>query len=296
MTKSKIIVIAGPTASGKTKTAISVAQLYDTEIISFDSRQVYEELNIGVAKPTEIELSQIKHHLIGTHSIHQSLNVNLFAELVESVVNSRNQNYVLVGGSTLYLQSILYKLDEIPNASQELRAELSEKFAEKGLPWLITEVGKIDHITIASNNGDNPARLMRALEVYMTTGQTISSYKTGNRQSRFPNHEIIVYAIDIQRNKLYENINLRCDQMLADGLVAEVVDLVQFRHLPALNTVGYVEFFGYIDHNYDLDFATALFKQHTRNYAKRQLTWFRNQLDAKWLSPDEIITDFKSII
>jgi len=281
-----VLVIAGPTAVGKTAVAIEVARHFGTEIISADSRQCYRELNIGVARPDTNELQQVPHHFIATHSIQQEVTAAGFAGYAMDVASRLFQQHdqvVLAGGTGLYIRAFCEGLDDIPEVSTQLREQIQDAYAAKGLAWLQAEVAAKDPLFYQKGEIQNPQRLMRALEVAETTGQSILSFHTGQQRER-PFKSIRI-ALDLPREELYERINLRVDKMMKAGLLDEARVLYPYRSLNALQTVGYTEIFNYLDGTHSLDRAVELIKQNTRRYAKRQLTWLRRMTDLQWFHP-----------
>jgi tRNA dimethylallyltransferase len=290
-----LIIIAGPTAAGKTALAIQIAKHFKTEIISADSRQFYREMNIGTAKPSKEELEVISHHLIDSHSILDSFSVGDFEKevinLLEKLFKSLDQ-VVLVGGSGLFINSICNGFDELPVATNEIRAGLNKLLTEKGIDHLQEKLKKADPQYYAEVDINNPQRLIRALEVFESTGYPFSTYRTNTPKKR--NFNIIKLGINPTREKLYEQINLRVNQMVERGLFEEVKGLVEYRQLNTLNTVGYSELFEYIDGKLSKEEAIDKIKQNTRRFAKRQLTWFKKSEDMNWFEANELnaILDF----
>jgi tRNA dimethylallyltransferase len=278
MNKNTLIVIGGPTASGKTALAIEKALEFKTEIISFDSRQFYKEMSIGTAKPTPEELSKVKHHFIDHISIEEEWNAGIYERKAIEKLNElflKNEYVVAVGGSGLYLNALLYGFDELPDKDENLRKELQEELEEKGIEFLQEKIKILDPIYFEKGEIKNPHRLMRAIEVSTITGKPYSSLKKSGTIER--NFDYKIYGIHHEREKLYERINLRVDQMIKDGLVEEVKSLLPYRNHNALQTVGYKEIFEYLDGKSTLEEAIEKIKQNTRRYAKRQITWFKNQ-------------------
>lgn len=283
-----VIVIAGPTAAGKTAMAIKVAQHLQTEIISADSRQCYKEMNIGVARPNEAELAMVLHHFIATHTIHQKVTAATFEAYAlqkATEIFIKKDTVVMVGGTGLYLKAFEEGLDEIPDIPEGVRNEILQEYAVKGLPWLQQEVQKKDPLFYSTGEILNPHRLMRALEVVRTTGQSITTFKKGHKKER--NFNILKLALHLPKEMLHHNIRVRVDAMMEMGLEKEVRSLMSHRHLPALQTVGYKEMFEYFDGNLNLPDAVEQIKLHTRQYAKRQLTWFRKDKSYQWFEPAE---------
>ena len=281
----KLIVIAGPTAVGKTAAAIKLAQQLKTEIISADSRQFYREMSIGTAKPDAVELAQAKHHFIDSHSITENFNVGDFEkqvlQLLDELFKTHNQ-VIMVGGSGLFIQAVTQGFDNLPTADPETREQLNHELAEKGIGYLQEKLKEADQDYYNQVDLNNPQRLIRALEVFEATGKPFSSYRKATINTR--PFESIKIVLDLAREELYNRINLRVNMMVEQGLVEEVRSLLPHRHLNALNTVGYSELFDYFDGKTDLQTAIDLIKQNTRRFAKRQLTWFRKDKDMKWLN------------
>jgi tRNA dimethylallyltransferase len=294
MKQKTCIVITGPTAIGKTAIAIEIAQHFKTRIISADSRQCFRELNIGVAKPSPAELAAVHHYFINSHSIHEEVNAALFERLAlawaEEIFNEHDVA-VMVGGTGLYIQAFCQGLDEMPVISPSVRTSIQSAFEKEGMPWLQQAVQEQDPLFFETGEAQNPQRLMRALEVKLSTGRSILSFRTAVRKER--PFRIIKVGLDIPRPALYERINQRVDNMMQQGLLQEAEALFPFRHFNALQTVGYTELFGHLEGSITLEKAVELVKQHTRNYAKRQLTWFRKDHQISWFKPNdrqEIIT------
>lgn len=281
-----LIVIAGPTAVGKTELAIKVAQVLQTEIISADSRQIFRELSIGTAKPSENELSEAKHHFIDSHSILDTYSAGDFERDVLVLLDElfqRHDYVVMTGGSGLYVKAVCEGLDFLPAPSEGLRAALTIRLESEGLAVLQNEIKEIDPDFANTKEISNPQRVVRALEVFHTTGTPISQYQQKNVTSR-PFHQILI-ALDRDRKELYDRIDKRMDLMLRQGLVEEAVGVKDYRDHHALQTVGYKEVYGYLDGLYDDREMERLLKQNSRRYAKRQLTWFRHQGEFRWFHP-----------
>ena len=280
----KLIVIAGPTAVGKTSFAIDLALKYNTEILSTDSRQFYSEIKIGTAAPTMEEMAMVPHHFIGNLSIHDYYNVSIYEkEALEKIKNLflTKDIVVAVGGSGLYIDALCYGIDDLPDADPELRESIIQQYKEKGIEFLQNEVRKRDpeYYSIADLN--NPKRLQRALEVIYETGKTYSSQRTRTIKER--EFKIEKYVLQMDREKLYERINLRVDQMMDAGLEEEVLSMLPFKNLNALNTVGYKELFDYFEGKISKEQAITDIKTHSRRYAKRQITWFKRYNDFQWI-------------
>lgn len=276
MNKKNCIIISGPTAVGKTSYGIEVAQKYNTEIISADSRQCFKELNIGVAKPTKEQLQKVKHHFINTHSIHDEMNVKIFEEYALNSVNEifkTNDVAVMVGGTGLYIKAFSQGIDEIPEIDENIRREINEQYLSNGLQWLKNEIKRYDVVFFQKGEMQNPQRMLRALEVKRSTGKSILSFQSRKKMKR--EFEIKNTFLQISREQLYKNINDRVDEMMEEGLLKEAESLFSNKHLNALQTVGYKELFDYFEGTISLEKAVNEIKKNTRHYAKRQITWFK---------------------
>jgi tRNA dimethylallyltransferase len=288
MKQKTCIVILGPTAVGKTSLAIAVAQHFKTLIISADSRQCYRELNIGVAKPSPAELEAVKHYFINSHSIHDQVNAAVFEDLALGWADEIFREHdvaVMVGGTGLYIQAFCEGLDAMPVIAPGVRDEINAAFEQHGLPWLQSTIQEEDPLFFETGEIHNPQRLIRALEVKRSTGESIITYRSAQPKKRPFN--IIKIGLDLPRMQLYQQINERVDEMMRKGLLIEAIALFPFRSLQALQTVGYTELFEHIEGHISLNRAVELIKQHSRNYAKRQLTWFRKTAGIQWYSPTE---------
>jgi len=288
-TTKTLIVIAGPTASGKTAAGIRLAQHYKTVVVSADSRQFYKEMSIGTAKPTLIELAEVKHYFIDSHAITDPFSVGDFEKEGLALLNDLFKSHdkvILVGGSGLYIKALCEGFDEIPQADEGIREQLNFEFEEKGIAALQEELKTADPDYYNEVDLSNPQRVIRALEVFRSTGNPFSSYRKATVNTRPFN--ILKIGLDLPREVLYDRINQRVDDMVKQGLIEEVRSLTPYRHLNALNTVGYSELFDYFDGKIDLDQAISLIKQNTRRFAKRQLTWFRKDQQMHWLKPEDV--------
>lgn len=286
---NQVYVVAGPTASGKTALAIQWAQQLRTEIINFDSRQVYHELRIGVARPLDEELSAVTHHLVASHSIQNPLNAASFAAKAREIALdciARNGSVVLVGGTGLYLNAFLEGLDEFPPLAPEMRVEIQALFDQEGIEGLTNALLALDPAALEWVQKDNPARLMRALEITKASGLPVSEWRK-NKGEKFP-FEATIIGIERERKHLYDRIDKRVDLMLNEGLEAEVRGLLEYQDLPVMKTVGYQEFFDHFDGKNTYEQTISLIKQKTRNYAKRQITWFKNKSNTEWISPEKL--------
>jgi tRNA dimethylallyltransferase len=288
-TNPLLIVIAGPTAVGKTRFAIDLAQKLGTEILSADSRQFYQELNIGTAKPSPEELGLVPHHFVGQLSIHDYYNISRYEQEALVLLDNlfrRNSVALVVGGSGLYIDSVCRGVDEFPDPDPELRSYLKGILTDEGIGKLQELVRLHDPDYYSSVDIANPNRLLRALEVSMSTGIPYSEQRLNQPRKRKFN--IIKIGLDLPRAELFNRINQRVDQMMKNGLLEEVRELIPFKHLNALNTVGYKELFEYFNEDISLELAVENIKTHTRRYAKRQLTWFRKDKEYTWFAPDQL--------
>jgi tRNA dimethylallyltransferase len=279
----------GPTAVGKTSFAISLAQHLQTEIISADARQCYAELNIGVARPCLEELSQVPHHFIASHSVNDTVNAQVFendalAKADELFIT--HHSVVMVGGTGLYIKAFCEGLDLIPAIDPAIRENIIKQYEKLGLRWLQKEVSVKDPMYWAKGEQQNPQRLMRALEVVLGTGASIISFQNKNKVTRPFN--IVKVGLELPRVQLYEKINQRVLTMVDNGLEQEVRNLAPHFHLNALQTVGYSEWMPYFEGEIMKEKVIENIQQNTRHYAKRQMTWFKKDLNITWYSPNEI--------
>jgi len=282
-----LIVIAGPTAVGKTAIAIQVAKHYNTVVLSADSRQFYREMSIGTAKPDADELAAVKHHFIDSHSIKENFSVGDFEKQALALLDELFKEYdavVMAGGSGLYIKAVCEGFDNLPVADPGIRHKLNQDFTELGIRHLQERLKEVDPGYYEQVDIQNPQRLIRALEVFETTGKPISYYRKSTVNKRPFN--VVKIGLNLPRDILYQQINYRVDKMIELGLIDEVKSLIPHRSLNALNTVGYSELFDHFDGNIDLESALELIKQNTRHFAKRQLTWFRKDKDIHWLEAD----------
>jgi len=282
------IIIAGPTATGKTSVAISLAKHFQTEIISADSRQCFKELKIGVARPSEEELKKVPHHFIASHSIAENINAAYFEQYALQKADQLFQKHdivVMVGGTGLYIKAFCEGLDEIPAIDASVRENIINNYEEKGMMWLQGEVKKKDPRFFSVGEMQNPQRMMRALEVIESTGQSILDFRKKEKAKR--NFNIIKTGLELSKEELHQNINIRADKMIAHGLIEEVRELIPFRNLNALQTVGYSEIFEFIDGKTSLEKSIEEIKKNTRQYAKRQLTWFKKDQEIQWFNPHQ---------
>ena len=300
MPKTKILLcVVGPTAVGKSSTAIYIANALKCDIISADARQVYKEMSIGTAKPSENDLAQAKHHFVNSHNINDTFNAGVFEKQAVECITSlhTNNNYVVMaGGSGLYVDAVCKGLDDFIEIPPQIRADLNEQFNKKGLIYIREELKQHDPKYFSEADIDNPKRIMRALEVCYTTGKPYSSFKTNKPKDRaFKTFKI---GLTLDRAELYERINLRVDEMIKNGLVDEAMQLHAHKNLNALQTVGYQELFEHFDGKITQLEAIDKIKRNSRRYAKRQMTWFRKDESIKWFSPkakDEIMDYINSL-
>jgi tRNA dimethylallyltransferase len=285
----KLIVIAGPTAVGKTAVSVKIARYLKTEIVSADSRQFYRELEIGTAKPTASELAEVKHHFINSHSITTRYDAAEYGEDAISIIQelfASNQSVVLCGGSGLYIRAVTEGFDDIPAVSAQIREELKREYESKGITWLQEKMKTEDPEYFAQLDPQNPHRLIRALEIKLGTGVSIGLFR--RKSKRELGFEIVKVGLELPREELYQRIDYRMDEMIAAGLFDEAKSLYPFRGHNALQTVGYREIFGYLDGLYSREETIELLKRNSRRYAKRQLTWFKKDPAMRWFHPDEI--------
>lgn len=288
-----MIIVAGPTAVGKTAVAIQLAKHFATSIISADSRQCYKELNIGVARPSVQELEAIHHYFIASHSIQDEITAAGFEQYALQKATELFQEHdtvVMVGGTGLYIKAFCEGLDLIPAVDPAIREQIVSNYSNKGLVWLQEQVQQKDPAFYAVGEIQNPQRMMRALEVVESTGQSVLSFRKGEKAQR--DFKIIKIGLELPKEELHQRIHTRVDQMMQAGQLEEVKGLVPYKQLNALQTVGYKELFEYLEGTISLEKAVEQIKTNTRQYAKRQMTWFKKDEEIKWFTPfqtDEII-------
>jgi tRNA dimethylallyltransferase len=286
--KKNLLVVVGPTAIGKTALAIDLAQYYSTEIISADSRQFFQEMDIGTAKPSLEELAAVPHHFINSHSINTFFSTGDFENQALTKMDTLFYNHeqlVMVGGSGLYINAVCNGLDQLPETDLNIRASLNKTFATAGIDAIKQHLALVDPEFYAKVDQANPQRMIRGLEFFLSTGEKLSVYQTNSKKER-PFKQIKI-GLNTDRAQLYSRINHRVDLMMAAGLLKEVETLLPYRHLNALNTVGYTELFDYLDGKSSLEQAVDAIKQNTRRFAKRQLTWFRKDPEIIWFEPND---------
>jgi tRNA dimethylallyltransferase len=283
-----LIVVAGPTAVGKTKLAIDLALHFKAEVISADARQVFREMAIGTAKPSTEELAQVPHHFINSYSIHNDFDAAAFAdEAMKKILELflAKDFVVLCGGSGLYIKALLEGFDEMPEVKSGIREELNALLESEGIAVLQQELSTSDPQYFTEVDKQNPQRLVRALEVIRSSGKPYSSFR--KKTTKELPFQVIKIGLELPREVLYERIDSRMDAMIASGLFEEAEKLAPFMNLNALQTVGYQEIFDFLEGKYDRSEAVRLLKQNSRRYAKRQLTWFKKDAEIRWYSPDE---------
>lgn len=282
-----LIVVGGATGSGKTDLALRIAGHFGSEILSADSRQVYREIPIGSAAPDATQLAQVRHHLVGSHSIHEAFNAGIYADSASALLEQmfqRNPIQVAVGGTGLYLKALIEGLDALPEVSSELREHWQLRFQHEGLAAMQGELRMRDPEFAATVDLQNPARVLRALELLDASGKTMKALRTGKPKER--NYRVLWLSTDLPREVLYERINRRTQSMMDAGWVNEARNVYPFRNLKALQTVGFTELFDYFDGTFSLDETLERIRQNTRRYAKRQITWFGNQTQSIKVHPD----------
>ena len=286
--KKHLIVIAGPTGIGKTDLSIRLAKQYQAEIISCDSRQFYREMNIGTAVPNKKDLAEVKHHFIQNLSIENPYTVGDFEKDALTKIDElhqKNDVVIMVGGSGLYIDAVCKGLDDFPKIPTDIRARLNQRLVHEGIESLEQELNKLDPDYHKIVDKSNPHRIIRAIEVCLVSGKAFSSFRKKQEKTRAFNTIKIILNRD--RETLYERINLRVNQMMKEGLLEEVKNLLPFREFNALQTVGYKELFAYFDGECNLETAIEEIKKNTRRYAKRQMTWFRRDPETLFFNPEE---------
>lgn len=283
--KKTLLVLAGPTAVGKTSCGIRIASHLNTEIISADSRQIYQETTIGTAVPSPEELSQVKHHFVQAISVTKPYNASMFEYEVLDRLEELFQTYdlvLMVGGSGLYIDAVCHGIDDLPAVNPELRKKLLLRFDHEGLETLTLELKALDPVSYHQVDLKNPMRVLKALEVSLQTGKPYSSFLSATRKKR--PFEIVRVALDMDRELLYQRINQRVEAMMEAGLLEEVKSLLPLREYSAMKTVGYRELFKYLDGYISLAEAVDLIQRNTRKFARKQLTWFRKENRYQWFS------------
>lgn len=288
MRQKNCLIILGPTAVGKTALSIKIAQAFQTQIISADSRQCYREMNIGVCKPAADQLQTVPHYFISSHSIHDQVNAAVFEQYALAAIRTifeHNDVAVMAGGTGLYIRAFCSGMDEVPVIVPDIRKKIREEYNNRGLEWLQTQVKSADPEYFSKGEVLNPHRLIRSLEVVLSTGRSILSFHTGQKTVRRFN--IIKVGLELPRQQLYTHINHRVNNMMQRGLTAEVTGLLPFKHLSPLNTIGYKELIECIERQGSQPETIEKIKINTRHYAKRQITWFKKDENIQWFSPED---------
>ncbi len=288
-TLKTVVIITGPTAVGKTSVAIQLAKHFNTEIISADSRQCFKELTIGVARPSPEELQQVQHHFIASHSMQDEVTAITFEQYAlqkAAELFQQHNTVVMVGGTGLYIKAFCEGLDLIPEIDPAIRQQIINSYLANGINWLQEQLHQKDLLFSSEGEMQNPQRMMRALEVLESTGQSVLSFRKGEKAKR--NFNVIKIGLELPKETLRRNIITRVDTMMEAGQLEEVKQLIPFRHLNALQTVGYAELFDFLDGKISLNEAVEKIKTSTRQYAKRQLTWFKKDEGIKWFASAQI--------
>jgi len=285
---ASLIVITGPTAVGKSELCIDIAKYYGIPIINADSRQIYRELKIGTATPTEEQLKSVKHYFVGSISIDNYYNASMYEQDVLTLLDKQFKHspiQLLTGGSMMYIDAVCNGIDDIPTIREDIREEMKERYANEGLEALCEDLRRLDpeHYEIVDKK--NYRRVIHALEICYQTGRTYTSFRRQEKKQR--PFKIIKIGLNREREELYHRINLRVDQMMTDGLLDEVQSLQSKRTNNALNTVGYKEMFTYLDGTWSLEEAVERIKGNTRRYARKQLTWFKRDEEMRWFHPQQ---------
>jgi len=291
-----LLVILGPTASGKTGLAIDVAKQLKTEIISADSRQFYREVPKGTAAPSSEQLKTIRHHFVGQLSISDEYNVSRYEQEVISLLNEKfktQDTIIMVGGSGLYIDAVCNGIDDLPDPDEKLRSQLNALLAKEGIEALQLKLKELDTVFYSQVDLNNPKRLLRAIEVCLQTGKPYSSQRLQTRKAR--NFNIVKIGLEIPRDELYERINRRTDEMIKNDWLEEARSVYPYKHLNSLNTVGFKELFKYISGEWDFNFAIEKIKTNTRRYAKRQMTWFKRDKEIHWFQSGDLENIFSFV-
>lgn len=286
--KKTLIVITGPTAVGKTALCLEIAKHFDIPIINADSRQIYRELRIGTAQPTKEQMQEVKHYFVGTLGLDDYYSASLFEQQVLECLEQQfltNDYALLSGGSMMYIDAVCDGIDDIPTIDDETRTLMKQRLADEGLEALVDELRRLDPEYYEIVDRQNPRRVVHALEICTMTGKTYTSFR--KREKRQRPFQIIKIGLNRPREELYDRINQRVDQMMADGLLEEAKSLYPLRHLNALNTVGYKELFDHLEGRWPLEEAVERIKGNTRRYARKQLTWYKKDERMKWFHPQE---------
>ena len=285
---NSLIILLGPTGVGKTELSLRVAEHFGSPIISSDSRQLYKDLLIGTAAPTAEQMARVQHYMVGTLALTDYYSASNFEEEVMTLLarlHTTHPAVVMTGGSMMYIDAVTKGIDDIPTITPEIRATVYKQFEEGGLAPILAELKEIDPQHYDEVDRQNYKRVIHAVEICRQTGHPYSSFRTNSRKER--PFRIIQVGLTRDRDELYDRINRRVDQMMADGFLEEARRVYPFRHLNSLNTVGYKELFNYISGEWTLDFAIEKIKRNSRVYARKQMTWFKRDTNIKWFHPDE---------
>ena len=283
-----LIVITGPTAVGKTALCLDIAQHFGIPIINADSRQIYKELKIGTASPTNEQLSKVKHYFVGSLSLNDYYSASLFEQQTLEILEREfsTSNYALMaGGSMMYIDAVCNGIDDIPTVDDNTREALKARLSSEGLEILVQELKELDPEYYEIVDKQNPRRVVHGLEICLMTGKTYTSFRKSEKKQR--PFRIVKIGLNREREELYNRINQRVDQMMAEGLLEEAKSLYPMRQMNALNTVGYKEMFAYLDGTWTLEEAVERIKGNTRRYARKQLTWYKKDEQIKWFHPDD---------
>lgn len=295
-----LVILLGPTGVGKTELSLRIAEHFGSPIISSDSRQLYKDLPIGTAAPTAEQMARVRHYMVGTLNLTDYYSASHFEEDVISLLNRLHQTIptvVMTGGSMMYIDAVCKGIDDIPTVTPAIREEIYAQFKREGLKNILQELKEADPVHYEEVDRMNYKRVIHAVEICRMTGKPYSSFRTNSKKER--PFKTIKMGLTRDREELYDRINRRVDQMMADGLLEEARKVYPFRHLNSLNTVGYKELFNYFDSEWSLDFAIEKIKRNSRVYARKQMTWFKRDSEIKWFHPDEeekIVTHIETTI
>ena len=290
-----LIVLTGPTAVGKTAVSLDIAKHFGIPVFNADSRQIFKELRIGTARPTEAEMQEVKHYFVGTLGIEDYYSASLYEQQVLELLKKEFQSHdyaLLSGGSMMYIDAVCDGIDDIPTIDDDTRALMKQRLKDEGLEALVEELKRLDPDYYEIVDRQNPRRVVHALEICVMTGKTYTSFRSKERRSKEKSRNvrpfhIIKIGLNREREELYNRINARVDQMMSDGLLDEVKALYPKKELNALNTVGYKELFDYLDGRWPLEEAVERIKGNTRRYARKQLTWYKKDEQIRWFHPDD---------
>lgn len=286
--KPLLVVLLGPTGVGKTDLCIRLADTFHVPIINADSRQIFAEIPIGTAAPTKEQLARVKHYFVGTHHLQDYYSASMFEQDALNIIQNEFLSHpcaLMSGGSMMYIDAVCNGIDDIPTVDDQTRTWMKRRLAEEGLPALVQELKELDPEHYAVVDKQNPRRVVHALEICHMTGKTYTSFRTNSKKER--PFRILKIGLNCPREELYDRINRRVDQMMADGWLDEARSVYPLRHLNALNTVGYKELFLYFDGTWPLEEAVERIKGNTRRYMRKQLTWFKRDPEIHWFTPDE---------